>query len=293
MSYPLAFFNGQFLPYADIAFVPDDAGLVWGATVTDRLRTFGGRPFALDAHLRRFRQSCNLARVPQPVADGKLGRVTEQLVRENRDGGELSVVWVATPGPFPGAAPIDFAERAPSLLAYTLPLDPTRFARHYRDGFRLIPVAAPLGVDPRVKHRSRLPWWIARQEVQALDPDAEPLVIDLPNEAVLETPSANLLAAIDGVVVTPPRDRVLNGVSLSVVEELCGQLGIPFARAPLTLTDLARASEVLLASTPYCVAGVSKLGGQDVPFPGPIRDRLLDAWSGLVGVNVRAQMGPQ
>src|SRR5262249_46538574 len=183
MSYPLAFFNGQFLPYADIAFVPDDAGIVWGATVTDRLRTFGGRPFALDAHLRRFRQSCNLARVPPAIPDGKLGPGTQQPLPQDRGrGGGASALGGGTPGPRPapraprrGAAPIAFAEMPPPLLAYPLPLDPPRFARHYRDGFRLIPVAAPLGVDSRIKHRSRLPWWIARQEVHAVDPDAEPL----------------------------------------------------------------------------------------------------------------------
>jgi branched-chain amino acid aminotransferase len=287
MSQSLAYCNGRFLPYQEVALPPDDAGFIWGATVTDRLRTFNGRLFALDAHLRRFRQSCTLARVPQPVPDAKLARITEHLVRENRGEGELSAVWVATPGP----APTEGGDLSPTLLAYTLPLDPSQFEQRHREGARLIPVVAPLGVDPRVKHRSRLPWWIARDEVRALDPDAEPLLIDPDGELVLETPSANVLVVIGGVVLTPPNDRILNGITLGVVEELCRQQGIPFGKAALTLADLAGASEVLLANSTYCLAGVSRIAGHDVPFPGPMLHRLLDVWGELVGVDVRKQTG--
>lgn len=291
MSLSLAYCNGRFLPYEEVALPPDDAGFVWGATVTDRLRTFNGRLFALDAHLRRFRQSCTLARVPQPVPDAKLARITEHLVRENRGDGEVSAVWVATPGPVAAAAPTEGDEPSPTLLAYTLPLDPGQFEQRHREGARLIPVVAPLGVDPRVKHRSRLPWWIARDEVQALDADAEPLLIDPDGELVLETPSANVLVVIGGVMLTPPADRILNGITLGVVEELSRQLGIPFGKAALTLADLASASEVILANSTYCLAGVSRIAGHDVPFPGPMLHRLLDAWSELVGVDVRKQTG--
>jgi branched-subunit amino acid aminotransferase/4-amino-4-deoxychorismate lyase len=72
-----------------------------------------------------------------------------------------------------------------------------------------------------------------------------------------------------------------------VVRELCQAGGIPFAERPMTEADLAIASEVLLTNTTYCVAGVSRIDDFRVPFPGPILNQLLDAWSELVGTNVR------
>src|SRR5262245_37090050 len=255
--------------------------------VSDRLRTFGGRLFALDAHLRRFRQSCELARVPQPVSDARLGRVTEQLVRDNRDGGEVSAVWLATPGPADGEKP------APTLIVYTNPLDPRQFERQFREGVHLIPAAAALGVDPHAKHRSRLPWWIARQDARGHDPCAEPLLVEAGSEVALETPTANVLAIFDGTLVSSPRDRVLHGVSLGVVRDLCKQSEMPFAERAFTIGDLKSASEVLLANTSYCLAGVARIDDWAVPFPGPTLDRLLEAWSQWVGVDIRRQMtGP-
>lgn len=282
MSTPLAYVNGHFIPADEVGLGLDDAGVVWGAIVTDRLRTFGGRVFALDAHLRRFRQSCELARVPQPVPDARLARATEQIVRDNRAGGEVSAIWLATPGAV--------NQNHPTLIAYTIPLDPRQFERQYRDGVHLVPVPATLGVDARVKHRNRLPWWIARYQAQVKDTSAEPLIVEPGSGTVLETPAANVLAVFDGVVVSPRRERILHGVSLGVVEDLCKQLGVSFVERTFTVIDLERASEVLLANSTYCLAGVSRIGDRPVPFPAGILDRLLDAWSRCVGVDVRQQM---
>jgi branched-subunit amino acid aminotransferase/4-amino-4-deoxychorismate lyase len=286
MASPLAYYNGRFVPVQAVSVSLDDVGFVWGATVTDRLRTFDGHLFAVDAHLRRFRQGCELARVPQPVPSAQLGRISERLVRENRQAGELSAVWIATPGPVSGAG----VNPAPTLVVYTTPLDLRAFARQSREGVRLVPTSAALGVDPRVKHRSRLPWWIARQDVHARDPVAEPLFVEPGSGAVLETPTANVLAVVDGAVVSPPRDRILGGVSLGVVEDLCRQVGLPFAERAITLNDLWRAAEVFLANTTYCLAGVSHLAERKMPFPGRTVHRLLEAWSQWVGVYIRRQM---
>lgn len=279
----LAYVNDQFIPFEDLALPLDDAGVVWGAIVTDRLRTFGGRLFAVDAHLRRFRQSCELACIAQPVSDARLARATERLVRDNRAGGEVSAVWLATPGPISGNA-------RPTLIAYTLPFNPLQFESLFRQGARLVPVPATPGVDPRVKHRSRLPWWIAREQAHAVDPAAEPLLVEPKSETVLETPSANVVAVFDGMLVSPPRDRILRGVSLGMVEELGKGLDLRFSERPFTVRELDRAEEVLLANTTYCLAGVSRIGDQSIPFPGPIFNRLLDAWSQSVGVDLRGQM---
>jgi len=278
MSEPIAFVNGRFVPLARAAIPLDDAGLVWGAVVTERLRTFGGRPFRLDEHVQRLRQSCELARVPQPRLAQELAAVSERLVAENWAGHDLSIVWLATPG----------RDSEPTLVAYTQPIDWDRIDRLRRHGARLVTSPAGLAVDPRIKHRSRLPWWIAARGIP--DPDTELVFADSAGH-VAETPTANLVAVLQGVVTSPPAGTILDGVSLGVVRELCRAKAVPFAERRFTIPDLHSASEVLLTNTTYCVAGVSRLADQAVPFPGPILNRLLDAWTELVGADVRALTG--
>ena len=69
---PLAYLNDWFLPERLACLALNDAGFIWGATVTDLCRTFRRRPYRLADHLARFRRSCELALVPQPVPDDEL-----------------------------------------------------------------------------------------------------------------------------------------------------------------------------------------------------------------------------
>ena len=86
---------------------------------------------------------------------------------------------------------------------------------------------------------------------------------------VAETASANVAMVRQGTVLTPPRGTVLSGVSMQVVEELCRLLGLPFQEQALTLADCLSAEEMFLTCTSYCLAGVSRLNGVSIPWPGP------------------------
>ena len=112
-------------------------------------------------------------------------------------------------------------------------------------------------LPPAVKHRSRMTWHVADHAARERTGCAHALAVLLgPNWAVTETSVANLLAVIDGTVTSPPRDAVLDGISLRVTRELCGGHGVPFAEAPVTLADVHRTSEAMLTGTGFCLAGV-------------------------------------
>jgi branched-chain amino acid aminotransferase len=299
MPEPLAYLHGRFLPQGEARLALNDAGFVSGATVTDLVRTFAHRLFRLADHLRRFRQSCALARIPQPLSDDELTAVAERLVSHNaaplRPEQDLALVLFATPGPVgyylgqpggPGDGP-------PTLGLHTFPLPFARYARLFREGARLVvPATRQVPrecIDPHVKQRSRLHWWLAEQEARQVDPGASALLLDA-GGFITETAFANLLVVRGGKVLTPPRSGVLGGVSLQVAEGLCGQLGVPFEERPLRLDDCLAADEAMLSCTSFCLAGVSRLQGTSLAFPGPVFEQLLRAWGGKVGLDVRAQI---
>src|SRR2546425_3649792 len=83
MHGPIAFLNDRYLPQAELALPLNDAGFVFGATVTDLCRTFHHQLFRIKDHLDRFGRSCELAQVPQALAGKELAGIAEKLVREN------------------------------------------------------------------------------------------------------------------------------------------------------------------------------------------------------------------
>jgi branched-chain amino acid aminotransferase len=296
---PLAYLNGQLLPQAEAHLLLNDAGFIFGATATDLCRTFCHHLFRLSDHLARFRQSCAFARIPQPVCDEELTRIAEQLVTHNaallRSDEDLALVMFATPGPigYYGGLPGGPGDGKPTLGMHTFPLPLARYRSFFERGVSLVvPHARHVPatcIDPRAKIRSRLHWWLAEQEAREIEPGAVALLLNQEG-CITETAGANFLLVKDGTVVSPPRSTILNGISLLVVEELCGANGIPIREAVIHVEDCLAAEEALLTSTPYCVAGVSRINGQSIPWPGPIGKRLLAAWSSHVGLDIAGQI---
>jgi branched-subunit amino acid aminotransferase/4-amino-4-deoxychorismate lyase len=301
MTQALAYRNGQFRPGPFEELPVFDAGFVFGATVTDLVRTFQHKLFRFDDHLTRFRASCRLCRIPLPIGDHDLRMDAAKLIEHNAallwPNQELALVMLATPGPVLHYLGVP-ADKAPEIvpatyMMHTFPLPFDRYRKLFTDGATLVvPPTRPIPaecIDPRAKMRSRMQWWIAEQQAHDIDPNASALLVDAAGH-VTETAAANFLIVKDGTVLTPPRDTVLNGVSLQVVEELCGELRIPFAERPLTLAECQSADEAMLTCTSYCVAGVRRLDGVELLWPGPVWRRLMAAWSARVEVDIEAQI---
>ena len=91
------------------------------------MRTFNGKLFRLDEHLHRFRRSCEIARIPLMHSNEQLAAVSERLIRENGTNGDVSVVWIATPGALRQFAADGLDDDSgPTLIAYSLPIDSSR-----------------------------------------------------------------------------------------------------------------------------------------------------------------------
>jgi branched-chain amino acid aminotransferase len=207
------------------------------------------------------------------------------------------LVTFATPGPL-GFYLGESVNGPPTLGMATYPLPFARYRSFFTDGVTL----AAVGLEgfrssvlpPTIKHRSRMFWHVADHKARkhTRNPNALALAYILPaGLEFTETSVANFLVVIEGGVVSPPRDQILDGISLRVTKELCGTLGIPFVEAPLTLTDLD-ASEATLTGTAFCLAGVKELFNvrhQQFDWPGPVFRKLLAAWSDLVGVDIAKQ----
>jgi branched-chain amino acid aminotransferase len=299
MSEPLAYFDGHFIPQRDARLPLSDAGFVMGATVTDLCRTVRHALYRFPDHLARFRRSCRGARVPLLIGDEQVERLARQLAEQNVRGlppeQDLALVLLATPGPIPyyAGSSGSLGETRPTFAMHTFPLPYPRYRRFFEEGVKLVTPSTrhvPAGcIDPRIKHRSRLHWWLAEQEVHLGNPHATALLLDRDGH-VTETAAANFLLVRGGVVVTPPRHSVLEGVSLRVVEELCAGLGVRFEERPLTVHDCFTADEAMICSTTFCLAGVSRINEAMLHWPGPLFQRLLGEWGRQLGLDIRAQI---
>lgn len=298
-SEPLAYLNGAWLPVERMQIPVHDAGFVMGATVTDLCRTFRHRLYRWPDHLARFRRNCRDVSIKVVATDEEITTLAEKLTSHNAAllpaEDDLALVLLATPGPIgyyagqPGSA----GDAPPTFGIHTFPLPWPRFRGLFTHGahlvvpsIRQVPVEC---VPPHIKQRSRMHWWLAEREARARDAGATALLVDA-HEHVTETAAANFLIVQEGVVLSPPRSTILEGISLQVVEELCGELSLRFEERRLTMEQCLKADEALLSNTSYCIAGVSRLSGQALPWPGPVLQKLQAAWSTKVGLDIAGQI---
>lgn len=303
MSEPLAYENGRLVAASRVSVPIFDQGFVQGVTVAEQLRTFDGKLFRFADHIRRLRRSLEIVQVDCGLTDEQWGTLADELVTHNlamqADGDDLGLCVFVTPGPYPtfAAAPdvVPIEDLRPRVVAHTFPIPFGQWAKTYVDG-------QPLAVSSirqvpgfcwptELKCRSRMHYYLADLDAAKRFPGSRALLLD-ESGAVCEASTANLFAYFEGEgFVAPPSTDVLPGISLSTVDELAKQIDVPFVRRIMMPEELKTASEVLLCSTSPCVLPVTQIDGEPIGDgkPGPQFERLLNAWSEHVGLDIAAQ----
>ncbi len=297
MSEPISYLNGAWVPFPEAKLSVADLGIVQAATVTEMLRTFGHAPFRVSQHLDRLRGSLQATGIADPELVQTLPEVIERLARTNAAlisaSHDLGIVVMVTAGlqsMYAGGA----ANTGPTVCLHTFPLPFERWAGLYDRGVHLIvpAVRAMPGdvIDPRIKCRSRLHWFLADQKVRRLDPHAMALLADEYGN-LTETNSGNLILFDGRSLLTPPEHRVLSGISQDFVFQLADARGISREQRDLTIQDATRAVEAFVSSTTYCLLPVTRINDQPIGDgrPGALFQQLTDDWSTHVGTSLIAQ----
>ena len=95
----------------------------------------------------------------------------------------------------------------------------------------------------------------------------------------------------DGTLYSPEGRNILRGVTRKCVLELATDSGIPVLERNLEPYDLLNADEAFFTSTSTCIMPMTRFEGQALGdgTPGPLTQRLMQAFNELVGLDVVAQ----
>jgi len=149
----------------------------------------------------------------------------------------------------------------------------------------------PQCIDPKMKNRSRLHWFLADKQTHAVDPRAITLLLDLDGN-VTECAGSNFVIIQNQTLITPTRRNILWGVSLMTVQSLAQEIGLDWQEKDFQPYDVVNADEAWLTTTPYCLAPCTKIN--NIPIgsgrPGTWFEKMLDAWSRHVQLDIRAQV---
>ena len=102
MSDSVAYFNGEWIRSTDLAVPVSDLGFLLGTTLTEKLRTFGGRPYRAEAHLARMRNSIEIMGWNADAIIHEAATAVDEFMTRNSasmvEGDDWNITLFVTPG---------------------------------------------------------------------------------------------------------------------------------------------------------------------------------------------------
>jgi branched-chain amino acid aminotransferase len=272
-----------------------DRGFLYGDSVYEVTRTFGGRPFALGDHLDRLAHSAaGIGMVLPPRAEIERA-VAETIVAAGEP--ELYVRVIVTRGAGEVALDPAMADR-PRLIVIVqrVKLPPPEA---YRVGVEVALVsrsrAAPgaVSVDPSVKSGNYLVSVLAVDDARRRGA-YEAILCDQVGR-LTEGSSSNLFAVRGGRISTPPISAgLLEGITRRHVIRLARGAGLAVDEVPLWPIDLLAAEEAFLTSSVRGLVPIVRVDGRKVGQgrPGPITLKVAALYDELTRGTAPATASP-
>ena len=275
----IVYFNGDFIPKEEVAFSPDDRGLLFADGVYEVVRSYEGRLFKMQEHMNRLDRSLRELRIEMPDT-GLFVDVCARLLEENGLArGDAVVYMQVTRGVAPRMHAFPKEPTAPTVYATPAPFEVV--PEKWENGVKVILAPDTRWARCDIKSLALLPNVLASQRAAECGVEEAILVRD---GAVTEGSHTSFCAVFDGQVVTSPLSNyILPGITRQVALDLCVDLGIPVVQFPIAEARLKDAEEMMLLGTGSEVMPVVQVDDWQVGDgrPGPVTGRLLAAYRKL------------
>lgn len=260
------FKNGDIVPYEDAVVHVSDLGLLRSYAAFDYLRTYDGRPFRLNDHLKRFRNSARGLKLQLNYSDEAIGDIIVDLL--GRSGLPEAGFRLVITG---GNSPDSITTVEPNFLITTEKL-PQYPPVYWERGVKLITNEYMRDV-PDVKSTGYLN---AIKLMPLVRQQAAHDILYCHDGKVLELTRDNFFLFKGGVLVTP-RENILLGITRMVLLELCRGV-IPVEERVVRTSELGQASEAFLSGTTKGVMPVVRVDDTVIGDGkvGPNTRRLMD-----------------
>jgi branched-chain amino acid aminotransferase len=272
--------DGRRCPPGEATVSVFDRGFLYGDSVFETLRTYGGAPFELDEHLRRLESSAARVYIPLPIAREQLrAEVLDAIAAAGN--AESYVRLMITRGE--GQLGLDpaLAER-PRRVIIVQPLQPPP-PEQYDSGIAAISYRTERVVDATSAQGAKIGNYLISVLAmrQARLAGAHEALIQDGQGRILEGASSNVFVVQRGTLVTPGVEAgILAGITRAHLLELAAELGLPSELKTLELGAVLAADELFISSSIRELLAVVRLDGQTIGTgkPGPIYRRLLAAF---------------
>jgi branched-chain amino acid aminotransferase len=276
--------DGRIVTPAEASVSVFDRGFLYGDSVFEVFRTYGGVPFGFAEHMARLGRSAARALIPLPCSLPQFSTEVEQTIAATGNAETyVRVVLTRGVGSALGLSPALGQKPLRVVMAMELPAMP---AAMYEQGIGVITYRTERIADHTSASGAKLSNYLisvlATHEAEKAGA-AEAIIVDRAGQ-VVEGSTSNVFVFERGVLVTPPEaSGILMGITRQKVLEIAQARRIPVEERAFAAEALESADEAFITSSIREVAPVVRVDGKTAGGgkPGPRTLELLEALRAL------------
>jgi len=264
----IACVNGEFMPLEQATVSVEDRGYQFADAVYEVIRTYRGRPFAVEEHLARLFRSLDAIHLKHSYQAEWLKSLIAEAIQ--RAGFAETLVYLQISR---GVAPRH--RRIPDHYTPTLVMtaremhDTTDFCQR---GVSVITVPDNRWGRCDIKTVALLPNVLAYRT--AREAGAHDAIFVGENSAIYEATAANVFIVRKGELHTPPEGpKILSGITRGKILRAARAVNIHATERPIPRSELLAADEAFLCSTTAEVVPIVAVDGQTIGR-GPLAERI-------------------
>ncbi len=276
--------DGELVPFAEANVHIISPTLHYGVGVFEGIRSYqtpqGPAIFRLQEHLERFLESIHILGVlDYPYSVDQIRQAIHQTILVNGFGECYIRPLMYLDGPL--GLNLDFS--VPKLAIATWEWGPYLGEEARKTGIHMM-VSSLTRLHPNINMtKSKVTGNYANSmmvKTLALRSGYDEAVILDPSGFVAECTGENIFVVRDGVIYTPPRASILEGITRDTVMTLAADLGIPVVEEMISRDQLYIADEVFITGTAAEIVAAWKIDFRQVGkgAPGPIMKALLSLY---------------
>jgi branched-chain amino acid aminotransferase len=256
------------LPSSSISLL--DRGFLYGDSLFEALRTYGGQPAFLEEHLDRMAIGGRALGFEDPVP--RAGFVEDVATLQAMVGADVVLRLYWTRGEGAGiAAAVDRGRRV--SLAFPLA---TPSSDDYARGVRCVVAPGRATAFPPAKVPGYAVNVAATRAARAAG--AHEALMEDELDRIEEGATSNLFAVVGGALVTAPTTRILAGITRAQILATAMELGVETHLRSPDRALLEQADELFLTSSIREVLPIRAVGDRALGDPGPLTRRLAEAY---------------
>jgi len=280
--------DGKVIPVGEAKVSVFDHGLLYGDGIFEGIRSYNGRIFEREAHLRRFYDSAKGIRLTLPWTPEQLDKAMDDVLEANgllRPDKDSYLRMVATRGVgVLGISPLRTWKPQVYIISASIKMYPPEM---YEKGMPIIISSYcrnhSNAMPARIKSLNYLNNILAKLEAHDADVPEAIMLNHVGN--VAEATGDNVFIIRDGQIQTPPTSAgILEGITRATVMRLAREAGYEVVEKDLVRSDLYCADECFLTGTgaqviPATLIDKRAIGNGQV---GPITRALMALYENFV-----------